>query len=481
MDKFLGNGSSLKYQDTVCIGWLANKRIKSNLSKTIIHNLTEFFCGYAVAQGFNNQIYGDTVEELCEKVNDSFSHLLVIKIGMVDLRILENFKSWFYDTSPTENIIGHILDKGDEYYELHPQFLLIKMKWWNSIKDKTVGNFDTKCGEWQCTKPLRSEENFHDNYTPLWVKPGSKQNTYINKRYGWNIIKQALEDPNGVGIWQEDIREQYEYSYPETGDWYEKFSKLLGNLSLTKNIYYCSNTEEISGSTLYSKNDTIPSDSIGETWYFVTTAGGLAAPFTVYNTLGWKAKHVNVKVLICDISLVSINAVNSVYNDWDCDESWEDFILDWGRKTVGDLYREYFLGLHNLKDFSNWISEQKDFLQWYKEVYENKKCVVVKSHELDLFNVPEVKKLFDRKIFNQKNRSIRVVINTSNVYNYKGTSYLLSYSQRKEFKDNLINYINTRQIEYNNSMITTTNRLTQGSDLTSDLLKIFPWSNNGAS
>lgn len=478
MEKFLGSGAGAKYKDTVCIGWLGNKRIRSKVSETIIHNLTEFFCGYAVSQGFNNQIYGDTVEELCDKVGDLHSHLLVIKIGMMDLRVLENFKSWFYDTAPQENIIGHILDKGDEYYELHPQFLLIKMKWWNSLTNKSVGNFDTKYGEWTCVEPLRSEENFHDNYTPLWVKQGTQEKIYVNKRYGWNIIKQALEHTNGAGVWPEHLRKQYEYGYPETGDWYEKFSALLGNLSLTKNIYYCSNTEEISGSTLYNKNDPVASDAIGDTWFFLTTAGGLAAPFTVYNQLGWKAKHVNVKVLICDISLVSINAVNNIYDKWDGEENWKDFILNWGKETIGDLHTEYFLGIHNLDEYSNWINEQKDFLQWYKEIYKNKKYVRVESHELDLFNVSGVQKLLDRKVFNNiKNRSVRLVLNMSNIYNYKGTSYLLSYTQRKQFKDDLIDYINNRQKEYNNVMIATTNRLSQGDDLTTELIKMFPWRN----
>jgi hypothetical protein len=55
------------------------------------------------------------------------------------------------------------------------------------------------------SEPIRSEENFHDDYTPLWIKPGSEIKTYKHKWHGWNIIRVALDNKENIIVFDEDI------------------------------------------------------------------------------------------------------------------------------------------------------------------------------------------------------------------------------------------------------------------------------------
>ena len=66
-------------------------------------------------------------------------------------------------------VYGHILDRGDAYYELHHQCYLLNLEKYQELGCPEIGQCELGAIHFQIT-PDRSTENFHDTYTPLWYR-----------------------------------------------------------------------------------------------------------------------------------------------------------------------------------------------------------------------------------------------------------------------------------------------------------------------
>ena len=129
--KFEFDSQSLRTSDRrLGLGWLNNKRIKNPLLKEMLYNASEFWCINAHSCGWDKQFCEDSIEDLMTKAIDAgLDNILIIKIGITLPFLLESFGNWFKKEYKGEVLCGHILDKGEEYYELHPQCLMIDVKW----------------------------------------------------------------------------------------------------------------------------------------------------------------------------------------------------------------------------------------------------------------------------------------------------------------------------------------------------------------
>lgn len=120
------------------------------------------------------------------------------------------------DNNPNYLCAAHILDwtNKDRWYELHHQFVMINISVWNDIGRP-------KFGEWTDHKkelPVieRSVENFHDDYTPLWIKDSGERRVQRYSHPGWNFIDQGLRCGCDIINWNELIRSKRTFYYPET-------------------------------------------------------------------------------------------------------------------------------------------------------------------------------------------------------------------------------------------------------------------------
>lgn len=118
-------------------------------------------------------------------------------------------------------IIGHILDRDDGYYELHHQCYLINLNHYKNLNRPEIGHQEMFCKHYE-TEPIRSEENLHDNYTPLWIEKGYTEKEYQHKLHGWNIIRIGLERGLSIFAFDENIRNNKIHFYPESPDDFNK-------------------------------------------------------------------------------------------------------------------------------------------------------------------------------------------------------------------------------------------------------------------
>ncbi len=111
-------------------------------------------------------------------------------------------------------IIGHILDREpiSGYYELHVQCYVIHLPTYREIGSPNIGQQKFHAPHAQIS-PRRSDENYHDDYTPWWVEPGTRKRNYEHKAHGWNILSIAFEKNLPVLVFNSIMRNAKEFNY----------------------------------------------------------------------------------------------------------------------------------------------------------------------------------------------------------------------------------------------------------------------------
>src|SRR6056300_129955 len=179
-------------------------------------------------------VEGTSIDQIIIKASKlEIEWLLIVSYGH---RFLNNqvIKDIYQSSIERDSkITGHILqvkyskDKiGKDEYLLHPQCLYLNLKTWKNIGSPEFGEPITS----KILKhiPIRSEDNFHDNYTPFWLKPNSKTLEYEGfLDTGWNLINTALNNGIEIHSFPEEIKNSKSYLYPETN--YESLYDALSN------------------------------------------------------------------------------------------------------------------------------------------------------------------------------------------------------------------------------------------------------------
>ncbi len=153
-----------------------------------------------------------------------YKHLLFMAAGVriYDSSIIFDVND-VINNNPYYMVAGHVLDWGNDWYEMHHQFVLVNTENWKRAGKPLYGGWDPDVDKLPVI--LRSEENFHDDYTPLWVKPTGQMFSTYHSKQGWNIIAQSMVHGFQVVSWDSDIRNKRTYYYPETNS--ETFYKCI--------------------------------------------------------------------------------------------------------------------------------------------------------------------------------------------------------------------------------------------------------------
>ena len=123
-----------------------------------------------------------------------------------------------------EHGVGRSWDSGN-YFFMYPITLVVNLNLYRSIGNPKVGQGITRRHMWT---PIRSEDNMHDNYTPLWLKPGDGTQEVDTKSVGWNLISESIKHGYTVYNLPNELRGKKVYTYPDDAP--EKFSKVVDSL-----------------------------------------------------------------------------------------------------------------------------------------------------------------------------------------------------------------------------------------------------------
>ena len=182
-------------------------------------------------------------------------------------------------------IAGHILDRDDAYYELHHQCYVINLEIYKQLGCPEIGQQELGSIHTQ-EEPNRSDDNYHDYYTPKSVNKGHVERTYKHKCHGWNILSIALAKDIPVIVFDDTIRNNKHHYYPESPkDFYKQLSWAYHRLNYCHDTFvHISNTETI----------TVPVKTYKQ---IVTPASG-----------DWFTKYadINTKIIMYDYNMESL-------------------------------------------------------------------------------------------------------------------------------------------------------------------------------
>jgi hypothetical protein len=295
------------------------KDYPSNWIKEIVKNSIDFEICTITGQGFDVAVgYDENV--LLKNCTDDYKFAVVTRCGTVwadNQNFFNQLKQIYYSDV---FLMGHILDKKEAYYELHPQCYIINLEKYKSLGCPNIGE-QTLYSTHSQTEPIRSEENFHDDYTPISIQAGHKIKEYQHKCHGWNILSLGFENNFNVLPFNEKFRNSKKYLYPDND---KEITERLSEFYLENNIAsrnwvnpFTTGADLNLGPTLPStlKNLVIPANGID--WVH----------FLVYHGF-----DNNTRVRFVDYNLLSLQFMKKVI-EWD-GEDYPSFLYNFSRESA---------------------------------------------------------------------------------------------------------------------------------------------------
>lgn len=330
--------------------------------------------------------------------------------GLEFFTVLEKF----LNETPQDDItvVGHILDKQEQYYQLHHQMFLVNLDWWRKNGQPKIGNQsnDPKT----LSTVTRSSESHHDGYTPLWIEQGSNTQNYTKTHFGWNIIETALQSGKRVHSFNSDLRRSKYYLYPEVkSDAHTKqhyITKWI--MSMTK--HFIANTES------FYKSPMKDFDSI------ICSSGGISPIMT-----GWQLDlKPNSQILIADINHFSLvcqkKLIRALINKTITVNQIEQFLKEMTNEySVDNNGYEMFHGDNKISNMQKEINVHSSELQNFVDTVLPNVKIIYK--DIDYFDdPPSVAKRIEKlsKGYNS------VYLNLSNIFHYYPTALMYSYEDR---------------------------------------------------
>jgi len=201
-------------RNNIAFCFVDNTNTYQSSIKELIKNQSDYTITNLYSKGYN--VYQGTCEDslLKHTTNLGYNYAVVFSTGTEFIngdKFFENIGSLI---SKEFFIAGHILDRGDAYYELHHQCYVINLIKYKQLGYPEIGQQELGALHVEVT-PIRSDNNLHDNYTPVWVKQGYTSREYNHKAHGWNILQLAFDNNETILIFDNDIRNNKKHFYPE--------------------------------------------------------------------------------------------------------------------------------------------------------------------------------------------------------------------------------------------------------------------------
>ena len=186
----------------------------SEWSKELIKNVSDFTISNTFSKGYD-VLQGQDEDALLQIACDQqYQAAVIFSTGTEFI----NGDSFYNEIEKLHKekvfIAGHILDRGDAYYELHHQCYYVDLNTYQHLGRPQIGKQQLGIKH-RKIKPRRSSDNIHDDYTPMWVCGGEDETDYNHKMHGHNILSVAFDRDIPVVVFDNNIRQHKKHYYPE--------------------------------------------------------------------------------------------------------------------------------------------------------------------------------------------------------------------------------------------------------------------------
>jgi len=380
------------------------------------------------------------------------SKLLFIEVGNIshlEDGVIRDVKE-YVNENPNAKFIGHILQHQNGTFYIHPQFMLIDVEWAISNQVTEIMPEDSK-RKWNTYKLERSNENFHDSYTPHWVAVGDKEKTqFKGQGLGWNIIHELARTNSEMLVWPKYIRKQKTFIYPTVK---QEVTRTKGLVLDHTNYHrvYIANTEVI---------DKVKFD-INESYEQVFTP--CSGPLTFL--LGYYAKA--TKLIAYDIEPLAISYIEDLKNNWD-GYNYKEYVMD--NILTSDALGAIYVGKGKpLDDADQFIKDLgQDFINWWEHNKHSIQGRLVNLYNQDTWHE------FDL----HATKDVKTYVNVSNIFHYEPLAITYGVAERvtmlTNFRTFLKDKISSDCFLFGMNPLNNSKSLNKKSDL--NTIPTFPWS-----
>lgn len=400
-----------KYKDIcVCIWYEPDDKYFSDVVDEARRNLADFYMTEFKATNINVISIQSVQEGIKRTIESNQKYMLCIRVGTIT-HLSPILLNGIYDQLQSDDykFLGHILEHENGSFYIHPQFFLLDAVW---ATENNVNGF-AKRNDWKhWTGHVieRSEESFHDGYTPTWLKGTDELKEYECHGYGYDLIEQLASTKSKFAPWQEPVRHKKDFAYAYVNEFEALKAKThIMNFANQNKTYVC-NTETVDIEFL---NDFKQCDQI-----YIPASGILTFiwPYLL------NAKHIHVY----DSNPYSIMVYRKLFEEWD-GTNYADFI----RNNFPIYDDQLFVATEYLDEANESVNRcGEEFLSWWRD----------KEFTVNFLTV----NIFSRSTWPRLRRGLenkKTLINLSNIMHYYATSVFLSTEEKYQILDFLREYL----------------------------------------
>ena len=292
----------------------------------------------------------DTAEEILEASIFANCEFTVIQCAgaWAEWNWLQATNDWLNSQSDqTWLVAGHILDfrKHGAWYWLHPQYMIIRNQTWQDLGRPMFGVDDGIEKDHNISICHRSDDNVHDDYTPLWLRTGqATENLKFRTKIGWNLINESLlhglevvNIPNSIRRLKGNTYVEHE-NYPTFIDICENIQhgidpdKSAGldssQVKYATELYLRAHPVDGQNNGVYVINNetlnNVTKIDLPRVDHLISVAAGFKPNFVLHH-VGFNA---NTKITWCDISKPALDFKRHLANTWDgidLQAAWDSF------------------------------------------------------------------------------------------------------------------------------------------------------------
>lgn len=202
-----------------------------------IKNLSDFYQQLPYDHDFTEVYSTDLDQTFIDLKSESPDWVVVLSLGhhTQNRNLYNELIQYATEQGEFKRFVAHLMNFPDQFPHIHPQLFLIHYPTWLSIGEPTWAPGVLERGCFIGALYQVSNESYHDNYTPHWIRPEiqATHHVYQHIQTGARVINRMLMHGHTVYNIPTAIRSQKFHIYPDQ-DWQE-FSKFLSGSDYTGN------------------------------------------------------------------------------------------------------------------------------------------------------------------------------------------------------------------------------------------------------